>query len=144
MAKFKKGDRVRCVKEDSNGEKAFHVGETVVVSVFRDNTFYDENSNLFWTDNWELATPEPIPDTVTIGGVEYVRKPEREHVWAWGQWALVSSDSEDYDGKVCFVLGPLGKDGWVPVSFVGALGERNTDGLHPADLIYISDATIPE
>ena len=144
MAKFKKGDRVRCVKRDNNGEKIFRVGETVVVYESWSSTFYDEDGNLLWTDQWELATPSPIPDTVTIGGVEYVRKPEPEHVWAWGQWARVSSDSEDYDGKVCFVLGPLGKCGWVPVSFIGALGKRNTDGLHPSDLTYLGTAIIPE
>lgn len=145
MAKFKKGDRVRCV---SDVTADVHIGKVYLVDGYEDGRVYfkddagcDRHRSAY---RYELATPSTIPDTVTIGGVEYVRKPEPEHVWAWGQWARVSSDSEDYDGKVCFVLGPLGKCGWVPVSFIGALGKRNTDGLHPSDLTYLGTAIIPE
>ena len=145
MAKFKKGDVVVCTKPDIGyNQKKYSIGDKVIIQAYANGPIFRAEDGYLYADHWELAAPEPIPETVTIGGVEYVRKQEPEHVWAWGQWARVGSDSEDYDGKVCFVLGPLGKDGWVPVSFVGALGKRNTDGISPSDLTYLGTATIPE
>ena len=143
MAKFKKGDRVRCVKEDNNGAKTFHVGETVVVSAFWDYTFHDENNNLFWTDRWELATPSPIPDTVTIGGVEYVRKPEPEHVWAWGQWARVKEGNAHYSGQKVFILGGVDETGHVPFTSPDTV-DGPVDGFEPVMLDYLGTATVPE
>lgn len=145
MAKFKKGDRVRFTKDFEYAWLQYRKGDISYVSQTPTGRYVRLDSHALVFDAMlELATPSPIPDTVTIGGVEYVRKPKPEHVWAWGQWARVSSGSEDYDGKVGFVLGPIDKNGWVPVSFIGALGERNTDGIHPHDPTYISTTTIPE
>ena len=142
MAKFKKGDRVRCVREDDNGEKVFRVGEMVVVSEFWNRTFRDEDGNLFWSDRWELATPSPIPDTVTIGGVEYVRKPEPEHVWAWGQWARVKEGNAHYSGQKVFVVGGVDKYGHVPFTSPNTVGGP-VDGFEPYMLEYLGTVTIP-
>ena len=144
MAKFKKGDRVRCVKPEYSGERLFQIGETIVVHEIRDYTFEDDDGNIFWTYRWELATPEPIPDTVTIGGVEYIRKPEPEHVWAWGQWARVKGEGVTYDGNIVFITGGIDDSGFVPITCEEAVGEGNSDGVRPKWLTYLGTATIPE
>lgn len=141
MAKFKKGDRVRCVRPDYGKDRIYKIGELVTVNECSQSVFNSDGS-FFFINHWELATP--IPDTVTIGGVEYVRKPEPEHVWAWGQWARVNGVGNYYNGKVCFILGPLDREGWVPVSFISAFGTGNSDKFRPSCLTYICTATIPE
>ena len=145
MAKFKKGDRVRCVHPDKYGEQKFNVGDTTIV--IKTNsigiTFIVEGGGIMYEDNWELATPSPIPDTVTIGGVEYIRKPKPEHVWAWGQWARVDYDVYHYGGRVIFVVGGKDRNGDVPFSCNNMiLGD--TDSINPQWLTYISTATTPE
>ena len=81
-----------------------------------------------------------IPETISYNGVEYVRKPEREHVWAWGQWARVVG----FEVDIVFVTGPIKYNGFVPVTYKDCGGKNHTDGIRPYHLTYISDATIPE
>lgn len=146
MAKFKKGDRVRCVKPDDFMGKFFVVGDIATVSAnfSSDDIFQIEGGGLMETDRWELVTPSPIPDTVTIGGVEYVRKPEPEHVWAWGQWARVKGEGVTYDGNIVFITGGIDDSGFVPITCEEAVGEGNSDGVRPKWLTYLGTATIPE
>lgn len=145
MAKFKKGDRVRCVKPDDFMGKFFVVGDIANVSeIFSsDDIFQIEGGWLMETDRWELATPSPIPDTVTIGGVEYVRKPEPEHVWAWGQWARVKGAQPRYEGKVVFIVGSVNEE-CVPFVSPEELDGYPCSWIGTEFLTYISDATIPE
>lgn len=140
MAKFKAGDLVQCVKPDYGKDRIYKIGELVTVDECSQLVFRSDGS-FFYNDHWELATPEPIPDTVTIGGVEYVRKPEPKHVWAWGQWARTVGFRED---TIVFVTGPIKSNGFVPVTYKDAIGVNCTDGLQPNQLTYISTATIPE
>lgn len=145
MAKFKKGDRVRCV---SDVTADVHIGKVYLVDGYEDGRVYfkdddgcDRHRSAY---RYELATPtpSPIPDTVTIGGVEYVRKPEPEHVWAWGQWARVKEGF--FEGRKVFVTGPIKDNGFVPVTYKDCDGINHTNGFYPAALTYISTATIPE
>ena len=146
MAKFKKGDRVRCVSDKSLD---INVGKVYLVDGYEDGRVYfkddagcDRHRSAY---RYELATPSPIPDTVTIGGVEYVRKPEPEHVWAWGQWARVNHCCRDhFNGQTCFVLGGADECGFIPVSLRGKDGKKETDGLVSACLTYLGTATVPE
>ena len=144
MAKFKKGDRVRCVKRDYSGERFYEVGEEVVVGFGKECVFYDATGGIFYNSHWELATPSPIPDTVTIGGVEYVRKPEPEHVWAWGQWARVKEGNAHYSGQKVFIVGGVDETGRVPFTSPNTVDGKPLDGFDPCMLEYIGTATIPE
>lgn len=131
MAKFKKGDRVRCVERDYSGERFYEVGEEVVVGFGKEGVFYDATGGIFYNSHWELATPSPIPDTVTIGGVEYVRKPERE--FKYGDWV------KTHDKKtVGFVLG----HNYNKVACAFNDGEISWYSAH--ELTYLGTATIPE
>ena len=143
MAKFKKDDLVRCVGDEDTG---IHLGNVYIVDGCSDTIvlFKDEGGFLRrrWASDYELATPSPIPDTVTIGGVEYVRKPEPEHVWAWGQWARVNEGCRE--GEKVFVTGPVKDNGYVPVTYKDCDGINHTNGFYPQKLTYIGTATIPE
>ena len=143
MAKFKKGDRVRCVNDRAMD---IHVGNIyIVIDVFGSSIdLHDEDGCLRSRpeDRYELATPQPIPETVTIGGVEYVRKPEPDHVWAWGQWARVSKGG--FKGLIVFVTGEVKSDGSVPVTYRDRIRGSNIDGFYRDALTYISTAIIPE
>ena len=143
MAKFKKGDRVRCV---SDAATDIHVGKVYLVDGYEDGRVYfkdeagcDRHRSAY---RYELAT-HPTPDTVTIGGVEYVRKPEREHVWAWGQWARVKEGNAHYSGQIVFILGGVDRHKGVPFTSDNVI-DGPVDWFSPNMLTYISDATIPE
>ena len=140
MAKFKNGDVVVCTRPDFGyNQKKYSVGDKVMVQSYANGSIFIAEDGYLYADHWELATPSPIPDTVTIGGVEYVRKPEPEHVWAWGQWARVKAQ-----GLIVFVTGPVKDNGFVPVTHKCACGHNNTDEYMPDALTYISTATVPE
>lgn len=133
MAKFKEGDRVRCVVPDRYRGQIFGIGDTALVIEHKPRCalFVVEGDGIMHEDKWELATPSPIPDTVTIGGVEYVRKPERE--FKYGDWV------KTHDKKtVGFVLG----HNYNKVACAFNDGEISWYSAH--ELTYISDATIPE
>lgn len=145
MAKFKKGDRVRCVSDNSLD---INVGKVYLVDGYEDGRVYfkddagcDRHRSAY---RYELATPSTIPDTVTIGGVEYVRKPEPEHVWAWGQWARVKEGNLHYSGQKVFVVGGVDEYGSVPFTSPNTVDGKPLDGFKPSMLDYISTATIPE
>ena len=131
MAKFKKGDRVRCVSDVATD---VHIGKVYLVDGYEDGRVYfkddagcDRHRSAY---RYELATPSPIPDTVTIGGVEYVRKPERE--FKYGDWV------KTHDKKtVGFVLG----HNYNKVACAFNDGEISWYSAH--ELTYISTATIP-
>ena len=132
MAKFKKGDRVRCV---SDVTADVHIGKVYLVDGYEDGRVYfkddagcDRHRSAY---RYELATPSTIPDTVTIDGVEYVRKPERE--FKYGDWV------KTHDKKtVGFVLG----HNYNKVACAFNDGEISWYSAH--ELTYISTATVPE
>ena len=132
MAKFKKGDRVRCV---SDVTADVHIGKVYLVDGYEDGRVYfkdeagcDRHRSAY---RYELATPSPIPDTVTIGGVEYVRKPDR--VLKYGDWV------KTHDKKTAgFVLG----HNYNKVACAFNDGEISWYSAH--ELTYIGTATIPE
>ena len=150
MAKFKKGDRVRRVSGHPDDGDMTPIGGYNIVDEDFSNIPYGSNNapkgryNVINENEYELATPEPIPDTVTIGGVEYIRKPEPEHVWAWGQWARVKGEGVTYDGNIVFITGGIDDSGFVPITCEEAVGEGNSDGVRPKWLTYLGTATIPE
>ena len=139
MAKFKKGDLVRCVKPDRYREKNFIVGDIGVVdeNYLHAGLFAFEGGYIMEDSRWELATsspiPFPIPDTVTIGGVEYIRKPEPEHVWKFGDWAR----HPEYG--VGFVCGKQDECYDVQMAFKN----YRTEWVNTERLTYISTAEIP-
>ena len=148
MAKFKKGDRVRRVSGYIGNVDPTRIGGFNIVDQDNCNVPYALNKSGYGgrsvidERDYELATPSPIPDTVTIGGVEYVRKPEPEHVWAWGQWARVNGGY--CEGLLVFVTGPTKDNGFVPVTYKDCGGKNHTDGFLPCYLTYLGTATIPE
>ena len=142
MAKFKVGDTVVCTKPDMGcNQKKYSIGDKVIIQAYANGTIFRAEDGYLYADHWELATPEPIPDTVTIGGVEYVRKPEPEHVWAWGQWARVKGVR--FEGLLVFVTGPIKDNGFVPVTYKDCGGKSHTDGFRPYHLTFLGTADIP-
>lgn len=110
MAKFKKGDLVRRVSGHPNDTDMTPIGENNIVDEDFSNIPYGSNKapegryNVIDEDEYELVTPETIPDTVTIGGVEYVRKPEPEHVWAWGSGLGLRRVTRITAARLCLLL----------------------------------------
>ena len=150
MAKFKKGDRVRRVSGYIGNIDPTHIGGFNIVDQDNCNIPYALNKSGYGgrsvinERDYELATPSPIPDTVTIGGVEYVRKPEPEHVWAWGQWARVKEGNAHYSGQKVFIVGGVDETGHVPFTSPNTVDGKPLDCFEPCMLEYIGTATIPE
>ena len=76
------------------------------------------------------------PETLTINGVEYIRKPEPEHEWKFGDWA------KHPEYGVVFVGNVNGPDE-IWCVFRNEKGWRSGTHLSPKDLTYISSASIP-
>lgn len=84
------------------------------------------------------------PEAITYNGVNYIRKPEPEHVWKFGDWARIKTGAT-YEGNIVFVTGPVSKEnGHVPFALDGRTTEYHCDAHYPKFLEYISSATIPE
>ena len=84
-----------------------------------------------------------IPEKIFYNNVEYVRKPEPEHVWAWGQWARVNGAQPRYEGEYVFIVGAL-DDGYVPFTSPKELSGTPVTWIGAEYLTYIGTATIPE
>ena len=84
----------------------------------------------------DLQPITETPETLTINGVEYIRKPEPEHEWKFGDWAR----HPEYG--VVFVGNVNGPDKlWCVVRDEKCW--RSGTYLSPKDLTYISSASIP-
>lgn len=83
------------------------------------------------------------PEAIMFNGAAYIRKPDPEHVWKFGDWARLRKDTI-YPEEIVFVIGPKDRFGNVPFIFKGNIKKGNYTGTHPRFLEYISSATIPE
>ena len=147
MTKYKIGDWVKVVCEKHKHQ--FAIGNIVTIIGIdedcKDTTYYavDNKNHKWWITESEITpASEPEPE-ITVNGAVYILKPEPEHVWKFGDWARITQPENTYFGQVCFVLGGVDNNGWLPVSFIGAAGRRNTDGVRPNVATYISTAEIP-
>ena len=150
MTEFKVGDKVLVVKSTYC---PVHTTKKMVGTVCTIREEKDwEGQTALWNNNksgWgKFNDGDFIPagdKEITLNGVTYVLNEEQkpDHEWKFGDWARITQPENTYFGQVCFVLGGVDNNGWLPVSFIGAAGRRNTDGVRPNVATYISTAEIP-
>lgn len=91
MAKFKKGDKAKVLFIDFDDVKnGIQVGDIVTVDEDGTTVPYviraDESRTVLMQKQMEHYTE--TPETLTINGVEYIRKPEPSHEWKFGDVAV--------------------------------------------------------
>ena len=90
MAKFKKGDKAKVLFIDSDDiEKGIQVGDIVTVDENGTTAPYVilSNGKRYPMRERRMEHYTETPETLTINGVEYIRKPEPAHEWKFGDWA---------------------------------------------------------
>lgn len=154
MDKFYVGDRVRLVKDNKAWSSSNMWKEGVVLRTGLFNgrievKFYNSENEFYGIDFGNPCALELVekadahPEEITHNGVIYIRKPEPEHIWKFGDWARIKPGAS-YAGSIVFVTGPISKYGSVPFARNGHHSRFHADGHHPENLEYISSATIPE
>ena len=91
MAKFKKGDKAKVLFIDSDDiEKGIQVGDIVTVDENGTTAPYVilSNGKRYPMRERRMEHYTETPETLTINGVEYIRKPEPEHEWKFGDVAV--------------------------------------------------------
>ena len=130
MYKFKKGDKAKVLFIDSDDiEKGIQVGD--IVTIDEDGTTAPyvilSNGKRYPMRERRMEHYTETPETLTINGVEYIRKPEPEHEWKFGDVAV----HEKYGVGIVFGVGS--KD-TIIFKDNGTLSMRC---VSPSDLIFL-------
>ena len=91
MAKFKKGQKAKVLFIDSDDiEKGIQVGDIVTVDENGTTAPYVilSNGKRYPMRERRMEHYTETPETLTINGVEYIRKPEPAHEWKFGDVAV--------------------------------------------------------
>jgi len=141
MGKFKVGDRVRKIDDEflgafSIGDELFVTGTSCIGNYWVGKNLGEETDTAYESD-LELITS--APKEITLNGATYVLKEDQkpEHEWKFGDWARNPKYGVVFVGNV---NGP--DEIWCVIG--DSSGWRYGQHVSPAELTYISSATIPE